>query len=64
MSESRINEQILKWIKENCKDEKVLEDFLKEIIYEEVKHPGHWKWKETYKRKINEFSQKWSNDAN
>lgn len=56
MNESRINEQILRWLKEHCKNDEVLEHFLKELIYEEVEHPGHWKWKDTYKDKIKKFS--------
>lgn len=60
MSEVRINEEILKWIKEYCKDDEILGDFLKELILEEAENPGWWKWREKYLEKITVFSEKWS----
>lgn len=59
MIESSINEQILKWIKENSKNDEVLEKFLKELIYEEINRPGQWKWKDIYRDKVKKFSAEW-----
>lgn len=59
MNESSINEQILKWIKENSKNDEVFEKFLKELIYEEINRPGQWKWKDTYRDKVKKFSAEW-----
>ena len=59
MDDSRINEQILKCIRINTKNDKVIEEFLIELIYEEAEHPGQWWWKDTYKKKIKEYSEKW-----
>jgi hypothetical protein len=59
MSDGRINEQILNWIKINSKDDKIIEDFLKDLIYEEAEHPGQWKWKDSYRKKINKYLDKW-----
>ena len=61
MSDGRINEQILNWIKINSKDDKIIEDFLKDLIYEEAEHTGQWKWKDNYKKKIKKCSDEWEN---
>ena len=63
MSEIRVNEQILNWISINSKDDKAVENFLKDLIYEEAEHSGQWRWKENYRKKIKNFSDKWS-DSN
>ncbi len=62
MSKGGINEQILKCIKEICKNDKKIENFLIDIIYKEAEYSGHWHWKETYKQKIKEYLEKWSDD--
>jgi len=62
MNESSINEQILKWIKENSKNDEVLENFLKELIYEEIKRAGQWKWKDIYREKVITFSAEWEGE--
>lgn len=59
MNEASINEQILKWIKENSKNDEVLEKFLKELIYQEIKRTGQWKWKDIYREKVKTFSREW-----
>lgn len=61
MSDGRINEQILNWIKINSKDDKIIEDFLKDLIYEEVEHTRQWKWKDNYRKKIKKYSDEWEN---
>ena len=61
MSDVKVNEQILNWISINSKDDKTVEDFLKDLIYEEAEHPGQWKWKENYRKKIKNYSAKWRN---
>jgi len=58
MGDGKINERILKGIRENSKTDNVISDFLIDLIYEETKHPG-W-WKEIYKKKILQYSDKWS----
>jgi hypothetical protein len=60
MSGSKINEQILKWIMEYCEEDKVVRDFLIDLIYEEVEHSGQWRWKDTYRKKIKKYSENWS----
>ena len=62
MNESSINEQILNSIKENSKNDAVLEKFLKELIYEEIKRSGQWKWKDIYRDKVKTFSAKWEGE--
>ena len=59
MSEIRVNEQILNLISINSKYDKTVENFLKDLIYEEVEHSVQWKWKENYRKKIKDFSDKW-----
>ena len=63
MKDSKINGQIIKWIKAKSGSNKDIADFLVDLIFEEAEHPGEWWWKETYKTKIKEYSKKWS-DSN
>ena len=62
MSNIKINERILEAIKENSKDDRIIERFLIDLIYEEADHPGTWWWKEIYKRKVNKLFSKWEGD--
>ena len=59
MSERRINDQILKSIENICKDDKQLNEFIKQLYYWETEHTGQSWWKNPYKDKINDFSSKW-----
>jgi hypothetical protein len=59
MNNIKINEQILDGIRENCTDDRVIEEFLTELIYEEAEHPGQWWWKDTYKKIIEKYSPNW-----
>lgn len=59
MDSGKINEKILKGIKKNCEDDEVLADFLIYLVYEEAEHSGKWWWKDTYRKKVEEFSEKW-----
>ena len=52
----------LKEIKENSKDQ-VITEFLIDLVYTEAEHAGQWWWKETYKRKIKEYFEKWCTNA-
>lgn len=52
-----INEKILREIKENIED-KVLQEFLRELIYEEAEHPGLWQYKDIYKKKLCKYAER------
>ncbi len=60
MSDSRVNEQIINCIREESKNNEDIADFLIELIYEEAEHSDYWRWKDTYRKKIKEYSKKWS----
>jgi len=62
MGRGGINERILTGIRESTDDNKLF-DFLKDILFEEAEHPSQWWWKETYKKKIEEYSKEWG-DSN
>ena len=59
MSKVKINDQILKEIKENSKDNKAIAEFLIDLLYEEAEHSSQWWWKETYKKKVKKYSREW-----
>jgi hypothetical protein len=59
MSNGKINERILKGIRENCKNDEALSEFLINLIYEEAEHSGQWWWKDIYRKKIEKYSEKW-----
>lgn len=58
MGKNGINERILTGIKKSNKDDEII-NFLIDILYEEAEHSGQWWWKETYKKKIKEYSKEW-----
>ncbi len=62
MSDTRINEEILESLRENCGNDKVISEFLIDLVCEEAEHPGQWQYKEVYRRRIKEYSNKWSTD--
>ncbi len=59
MSNGKINERILKGIRENSKNDDTLSEFLINLIYEEAEHPGQWWWKDDYRKMIEKYSEKW-----
>jgi len=58
MRKDGINERILTGIRKSNKDDEII-NFLIDILYEEAEHSGQWWWKETYKKKIEEYSKEW-----
>ncbi|HEY8363041.1 MAG TPA: hypothetical protein VIK77_09185 [Tissierellaceae bacterium] len=64
MGDVRINERIIKGIKECSEGDKIIENFLIDLIYEEAEHSGKWwKWMDKYEEKIERYVDNWS-DAN
>ena len=59
MSEIKINDRILKGIRENSRGDDVIEGFLFELIYEEVEHASTWWWKDFYKKQVDKYSTIW-----
>lgn len=59
MSKTRINPEIIKVVKGKAKNDDKISKFLLDLIYEEAEHSGHWWWKETYKKKLEEYSKDW-----
>lgn len=59
MRKGKINPDIIKWIKKKAKNKKNISEFLLDLVYEEADHTGHWWWKETYKKKLEEHSKDW-----
>jgi len=57
MSKGKVNEKILKLIKEISKDDKKVADFLTDLFFEENEHKGQWQWKEVYTRKIEQCAE-------
>lgn len=62
MANAKISKQILEAIREKTTEMEPMRDFLIELIYEESKRPGSWWFKEYYKKKMEEYSQKWSGE--
>jgi len=59
MANVKINKRILEAIREKTNDVEPIRDFLTELLDEESRRPGSWWFKEYYKKKIEEYSQKW-----
>lgn len=48
MSDGKISDRILTGIKTHSKGKDPVQKFLKELLFEEIKHTGKWRWKEAY----------------
>ncbi len=59
MNNIKINEKIIKGIKEKCEGDKVIEKFLIDLLYEETTHSGQWQWNEIYKKQVDKYSKEW-----
>jgi len=59
MTGPTINIPILRVVSEKTSDDPLLRQFIKEMLFEELEHQGQWWFKETYKKKIREYSEKW-----
>ena len=62
MNSVKINERILKGIRQNSEGDEIIEKFLTELIYEEADHPGQWWWKDTYRKRVDKYSADWRGD--
>jgi len=54
-----ITGRIIDEIRENCKNNQKYGDklfnFLTDLLENEAQHPGQWWWKDTYKKKIEDY---------
>jgi hypothetical protein len=55
----RISEDVLEVLKEECKNDGIMERFLTDLIFEESNHPGNWWWKKEYNKYIEEYLSGW-----
>ena len=62
MTDGRINEQILRKLRESMGDDDAIGDFLVDLLYEEAEHSGQWWWTEIYKKKVARYAEKWESD--
>jgi hypothetical protein len=60
VAKPKISRHILEAIRENSKDSECIRDFLIKLIYDEANHPGSWWFKEPYKKKLEEYCNKWA----
>ena len=60
MNREGVNPQIIKYIEQHVGNDKILEEFLKDLVYEEGQHGGaYWHWRRVYKNKIEQMSKQW-----
>jgi hypothetical protein len=57
MTDGRINEQILRKLRETASDE-VVYRFLVDLLYLEAEHPGTWWWKREYQPRVRQYAGK------
>lgn len=64
MSESRINEHILRTIREETGGNKTMEHLLISLILKEAQNSSHWQYKNDYKKAIELLSKEWKKGEN
>jgi hypothetical protein len=63
MSSRSIHPRIVRKIRQNNAGDKVIGDFLIDLIYEEADHSPGWWWRKFYIQKVEQYSQKWRNKS-
>ena len=59
MTDGRINERILRALEKQSGGDESVHRFLLDVVYDEVEHPGQWRWKRAYRTKVREHAQEW-----
>lgn len=62
MSNGKVNERILELIDELTNDDKILADFLKDLLFYEIENPGQWQWSKTYRKLVEKYAEQWSDE--
>lgn len=57
MADGAINRRILQAVREST-DDADIEEFLKELLFLEAERKGQWRWKEAYRRKVGQFTDR------
>ena len=65
MTQGKVNDLIIKAIKENSQGDELINEFLINLIFEEAEHAGAtWHWKQRYRNRISSDADKWRKDEN
>lgn len=59
MSNRKINPRILENVRENSEGDDAIRRFLVNLIYEEAENSFGWHWRDTYRRKVRQYSETW-----
>ena len=59
MEKGRVSGEILHGIHKNCKNDIVIEQLLRDLLFEESEHLGQWRWKAKYKEVIEKHIERW-----
>jgi hypothetical protein len=62
MSNRTINPRILKTLRQNSEGDDAIAGFLIDLVYEEAEHSTGWWWRQTYKEKVEQYSERWRNE--
>lgn len=57
-----INREILNAVSEKTAGDPLLQKFIQELLFEELEHQSLWWFKDHYKKKVREYSQKWAKE--
>lgn len=57
MTDGRLSSKVLKAVKEST-DDSLTRELLTELLYEEAEQKGQWHWKQPYREKIKEFTDR------
>lgn len=63
MGDRKINPRILENVRENSKGDDAIRRFLVDLIYEEAENAFGWHWRETYRHKARQYSERWRKES-
>lgn len=62
MSNRTINPRIVETLRQNSEGDDAIAGFLIDLAYEEAEHAPGWWWRQTYKEKVKQYSERWRNE--
>lgn len=62
MTDGKISRQILQAVRTVAEANPVVREFLFELLFMEAEREGQWRWKDTYRGKIREYTPRKDTD--
>jgi hypothetical protein len=62
MDHKTIDKVLVDSMHRECGDDRILCQFLLDLLFEEASHPGKWRWNNSFRVRIEKCAQEWQGD--